>query len=236
MLEELKKSVCAANKALQRYHLITFTWGNVSAIDRNTNYLVIKPSGVEYDNLKPEDMVVVDLDGHKKEGSLNPSSDTPTHILLYRECKEMGGIVHTHSTFATVYAQANMDIPALGTTHADYLYGYIPCTRRMTDQEIQNEYEKETGKVIIETFVEKKINLMQVPAVVVANHGPFTWGKDAMEAVHNAVVLEEVAKMGLFSSLLNPNLMPIQQILLDKHYLRKHGAKAYYGQRNPETI
>ncbi|MDR0722555.1 MAG: L-ribulose-5-phosphate 4-epimerase [Treponema sp.] len=234
-MEELKKSVCAANKALQQYHLITFTWGNVSAIDRNTNYLVIKPSGVEYDHLKPEDMVVVDLEGRKIEGALNPSSDTPTHIQLYRECGTIGGIVHTHSTFATIYAQANRDIPALGTTHADYLYGDIPCTRRMTDQEIQKEYEKETGKVIIETFAKRQLDLMQIPAVVVANHGPFAWGKDAMDAVHNAVVLEEVAKMGLFATLLNPNLTPIQQVLLDKHYLRKHGANAYYGQRDTET-
>ena len=236
MLEELKERVCAANKALQQYQLITFTWGNVSAIDRNTGYLVIKPSGVEYDRLKPEDMVVVNLEGRKIEGSLNPSSDTPTHIQLYRECTAIGGIVHTHSTFATVYAQANMDIPALGTTHADYLYGYIPCTRRMTDQEIQKEYEKETGNLIIETFVKRKLDVMQVPAVLVANHGPFAWGKDAMNAVHNAVVLEEVAKMGLFSTLLNPNLTPIPQVLLDKHYLRKHGANAYYGQGNAETI
>jgi L-ribulose-5-phosphate 4-epimerase len=235
MLEKLKEAVCAANKALQEHHLVTFTWGNVSAIDRDTGYLVIKPSGVEYDQLKPQDMVVVDLDGHIIEGSLNPSSDTPTHIELYRECKAIGGIVHTHSTFATVYAQANMDIPALGTTHADYMYGPIPCTRRMTGAEIQGEYEKETGRVIIETFRERKIGVMQVPAVVAANHGPFAWGKDAMEAVHNAVVLEEVAKMGLFSTLLNPNLTPMQQALLDKHYLRKHGANAYYGQRTAET-
>ncbi|MDR3162087.1 MAG: L-ribulose-5-phosphate 4-epimerase [Spirochaetaceae bacterium] len=231
-MEELKRIVCAANKALQEHHLITFTWGNVSAIDRTTACLVIKPSGVEYDQMKPEDMVVVDLEGRVREGSLNPSSDTPTHIALYRECGEIGGIVHTHSTFATVYAQANMDIPALGTTHADYMYGDIPCTRRMTGREIEGKYEEETGKVIIETFAERKINLMQVPAVVVANHGPFAWGKDAMEAVHNAVVLEEVAKMALFSTLLNPALTPIPQVLLDKHYLRKHGAGAYYGQRN----
>jgi L-ribulose-5-phosphate 4-epimerase len=232
MLEELKNIVCGANKALQQHNLITFTWGNVSAIDRASNYLVIKPSGVEYDHLKPEDMVVVDLDGHKIEGALNPSSDTPTHIALYRECKGIGGIVHTHSTFATIYAQANRDIPALGTTHADYLYGQVPCTRGMTDREIQGEYEKETGNVIIETFAKRKIDMMKIPAVVVANHGPFTWGKDAVEAVHNAVVLEEVAKMGLFSTLLNPGLPPISQTLLDKHYLRKHGSNAYYGQRN----
>jgi L-ribulose-5-phosphate 4-epimerase len=232
MLEELKKIVCSANKALQQHKLITFTWGNVSAIDRASNYLVIKPSGVEYEHLKPENMVVVDLDGRKIEGALNPSSDTPTHITLYRECKGMGGIVHTHSTFATIYAQANRDIPALGTTHADYLYGQVPCTRKMTDKEIQGEYEKETGSVIIETFAKRNIDMMKIPAVVVANHGPFTWGKDAVEAVHNAVVLEEVAKMGLFSTLLNPGLSPISQTLLDKHYLRKHGANAYYGQRN----
>ncbi|MDR1302567.1 MAG: L-ribulose-5-phosphate 4-epimerase [Treponema sp.] len=231
-MEALKKIVCSANKALQQHHLITFTWGNVSAIDRASNYLVIKPSGVEYDHLKPEDMVVVDLEGRKIEGALNPSSDTPTHITLYRECPTIGGIVHTHSTFATIYAQANRDIPALGTTHADYLYGQVPCTRRMTDQEIQGEYEQETGNVIIETFAKRNLDMMKIPAVVVANHGPFTWGKDAMEAVHNAVVLEEVAKMGLFSTLLNPGLSPISPALLDKHYLRKHGANAYYGQGN----
>lgn len=232
MLEALKKIVCSANKALQQHNLITFTWGNVSAIDRDTNYLVIKPSGVAYDHLKPEDMVVVDLEGRTIEGTLHPSSDTPTHIALYRACKALGGIVHTHSTFATIYAQANQDIPALGTTHADYLYGQVPCTRSMTDQEIQGEYERETGNVIIETFAKRNLDMMQIPAVVVANHGPFTWGKDAMEAVHNAVVLEEVAKMGLFSTLLNPGLSPISQTLLDKHYLRKHGPAAYYGQGN----
>jgi L-ribulose-5-phosphate 4-epimerase len=231
MLETLKKSVCAANKALERYKLVTFTWGNVSALDRETGYLVIKPSGVEYDRLQPEDMVVLDLAGRVIEGSLKPSSDTPTHIELYRECGEIGGVVHTHSTFATIYAQANRDIPALGTTHADYLYGAIPCTRRMTDWEIQQEYEKETGRVIIETFRERNIPLLRVPGVVVANHGPFTWGRDALDAVHSAVVLEEVAKMGLFSTLLNPNLVPMQQVLLDKHYLRKHGPGAYYGQK-----
>ncbi|MDR1248006.1 MAG: L-ribulose-5-phosphate 4-epimerase [Treponema sp.] len=231
-MEALKKIVCDANKALQQHKLVTFTWGNVSAIDRASNYLVIKPSGVAYDRLQPEDMVVVDLEGRKIEGALNPSSDTPTHITLYRECAAIGGIVHTHSTFATIYAQANRDIPALGTTHADYLYGQVPCTREMTDQEIQGEYERETGNVIIETFVKRNLDMMQIPAVVVAHHGPFAWGKDAMEAVHNAVVLEEVAKMGLFSTLLNPGFSPISQTLLDKHYLRKHGAGAYYGQRN----
>jgi L-ribulose-5-phosphate 4-epimerase len=230
MLEDLKKIVCEANKALKHYGLITFTWGNVSAIDRDTNYLIIKPSGVEYDDLKPEDMVVVDLDGRTIEGVFNPSSDTATHIVLYRKCGEIGGIVHTHSTFATVYAQANMDIPALGTTHADYLYGAVPCTRRMSDKEIQGEYEKETGNVIVEIFEKQKINFMQIPAVIVANHGPFAWGTSAMDAVHNAVVLEEVAKMSLFSTLLNPSLTPMQQVLMDKHYLRKHGKNAYYGQ------
>ncbi|MDR3172304.1 MAG: L-ribulose-5-phosphate 4-epimerase [Treponema sp.] len=230
MLEELKAAVCAANKMLPQHHLVTFTWGNVSAIDRKTNYLVIKPSGVEYDALSPENMVVVDLAGKIIEGDLNPSSDTATHIVLYQACPEIGGIVHTHSTFATIFAQANQDIPALGTTHADYLYGDVPCTRRMTDVEIQGAYEKETGAVIVETFEKRGVSFMDVPAVVVANHGPFTWGKDPFDAVHNAVVLEEVAKMSLYTGLLNPDTPRMQQRLLDKHFLRKHGAHAYYGQ------
>ena len=230
MLEELKKIVCQANLELPKYGLVTFTWGNVSAIDRETGLVVIKPSGVDYDGMQPEDMVVVDLDGKVVEGKYKPSSDTPTHVALYKAFPALGGIVHTHSRWATTFAQAKMGIPALGTTHGDYFYGEIPCTRLMTPQEIAGEYEKETGNVIIETFKERNIDAAQVPAVLVASHGPFAWGKDAMNAVHNAVVLEEVAFMALNAMQLNPGLGTMQQELLDKHYLRKHGANAYYGQ------
>jgi L-ribulose-5-phosphate 4-epimerase len=195
MLENLRKEVLAANLALPKYGLVTFTWGNVSAIDRDTGLVVIKPSGVEYDSMTADDLVVVDLDGNKVEGKYKPSSDTPTHIALYKAYEGIGGIVHTHSSWATSWAQAGKGIPSLGTTHADYFYGEIPCTRKMTVQEIQGQYEKETGNVIIETFKEKPIDPVQVPAVLVYSHGPFSWGKDASEAVHNAVVLEEVAKM-----------------------------------------
>jgi len=230
MLEELKKIVCAANLELPKYGLVTFTWGNVSAIDRETGLVVIKPSGVDYDGMQPEDMVVVDLDGKVVEGRYEPSSDTPTHVALYKAFPALGGIVHTHSRWATTFAQAKRDIPALGTTHGDYFYGSIPCTRLMTPAEIAGEYEKETGNVIIETFRQRNIDAAQVPAVLVASHGPFAWGKDAMEAVHNAVVLEEVAFMALNALQLNPGLEAMQQELLDKHYLRKHGKNAYYGQ------
>ena len=230
MLEELKKIVCQANLELPKYGLVTFTWGNVSAIDRESGLVVIKPSGVDYDGMQPEDMVVVDLDGKVVEGKYKPSSDTPTHVALYKAFPALGGIVHTHSRWATTFAQAKMGIPALGTTHGDYFYGEIPCTRLMTPQEIAGEYEKETGNVIIETFKERNIDAAQVPAVLVASHGPFAWGKDAMNAVHNAVVLEEVAFMALNAMQLNPGLGAMQQELLDKHYLRKHGANAYYGQ------
>ena len=230
MLEELKKIVCQANLELPKYGLVTFTWGNVSAIDRESGLVVIKPSGVDYDGMQPEDMVVVDLDGKVVEGKYKPSSDTPTHVALYKAFPALGGIVHTHSRWATTFAQAKMGIPALGTTHGDYFYGEIPCTRLMTPQEIAGEYEKETGNVIIETFKERNIDAAQVPAVLVASHGPFAWGKDAMNAVHNAVVLEEVAFMALNAMQLNPGLGTMQQELLDKHYLRKHGANAYYGQ------
>jgi len=230
MLEELKKIVCAANLELPKYGLVTFTWGNVSAIDRETGLVVIKPSGVDYDGMQPEDMVVVDLDGKVVEGRYKPSSDTPTHVALYKAFPALGGIVHTHSRWATTFAQAKRDIPALGTTHGDYFYGSIPCTRLMTPAEIAGEYEKETGNVIIETFRQRNIDAAQVPAVLVASHGPFAWGKDAMEAVHNAVVLEEVAFMALNALQLNPGLEAMQQELLDKHYLRKHGKNAYYGQ------
>jgi L-ribulose-5-phosphate 4-epimerase len=230
MLEELKKIVCEANLELPKYGLVTFTWGNVSAIDRETGLVVIKPSGVDYDGMQPEDMVVVDLDGKVVEGKYKPSSDTPTHVALYKAFPALGGIVHTHSRWATTFAQAKMDIPALGTTHGDYFYGSIPCTRLMTPAEIAGEYEKETGNVIIETFRARNVDAAQVPAVLVASHGPFAWGKNAKDAVHNAVVLEEVAFMALNAIQLNPGLGAMQQELLDKHYLRKHGKNAYYGQ------
>ena len=231
MLEVLKQQVLEANLLLPKYQLITFTWGNVSAIDRKSGLVVIKPSGVEYDVMKAEDMVVVDLEGNRVEGNLKPSSDTPTHVALYKAFPDIGGIVHTHSHWATSFAQAGMGIPAYGTTHADYYYGEIPCTRRMTPDEIAGEYEKETGNVIVETFRSRGIDPNQVPAVLVNAHGPFVWESDPYEAVHNAVVLEEVARMALQARMLNPNIQPMQQELLDKHYLRKHGANAYYGQK-----
>lgn len=230
MLENLKEIVCKANLELPKYGLVTFTWGNVSAVDKETGLVVIKPSGVEYDTMKPEDMVIMDLDGKVVEGKYKPSSDTPTHVALYKAFPSIGGIVHTHSRWATTFAQSKMGIPALGTTHGDYFYGEIPCTRLMTPEEISGEYEKETGNVIIETLRLKGIDPSQVPAALVASHGPFAWGKDAMEAVHNAVVLEEVAFMAFNCLQLNKDTEPMQQELLDKHYLRKHGANAYYGQ------
>ncbi|HHA1865449.1 TPA: L-ribulose-5-phosphate 4-epimerase [Enterobacter ludwigii] len=231
MLEQLKAEVLPANLALPAHQLVTFTWGNVSAVDRERGLMVIKPSGVEYDVMSAEDMVVVDIaTGQVVEGVKNPSSDTPTHLALYRRYPEIGGIVHTHSRHATVWAQAGQDLPAWGTTHADYFYGAIPCTRLMTPAEIAGEYEYQTGEVIIKTFEERDVNPMQIPAVLVHSHGPFTWGKNAADAVHNAVVLEECAFMGLFSRQLAPQLPTMQQELLDKHYLRKHGANAYYGQ------
>lgn len=230
MLENLKEIVCKANLELPKYGLVTFTWGNVSAVDKETGLVVIKPSGVEYDTMKPEDMVVVDLDGKVVEGKYKPSSDTPTHVALYKAFPSIGGIVHTHSRWATTFAQSKRGIPALGTTHGDYFYGEIPCTSLMTPEEINGEYEKETGNVIIETLRLKGIDPSQVPAALVASHGPFAWGKDAMEAVHNAVVLEEVAFMAFHCLQLDSGILPMQQELLDKHYLRKHGANAYYGQ------
>ena len=231
MLEQLKAEVLAANLALPAHQLVTFTWGNVSAVDRERGLMVIKPSGVEYDVMSAEDMVVVDIaTGQVVEGIKKPSSDTPTHLALYRRYPEIGVIVHTHSRHATVWAQAGQDLPAWGTTHADYFYGAIPCTRLMTPAEIAGEYEYQTGEVIIKTFEERDVNPMQIPAVLVHSHGPFTWGKNAADAVHNAVVLEECAFMGLFSRQLAPQLPTMQQELLDKHYLRKHGANAYYGQ------
>ncbi len=229
MLEQLKKEVCEANLLLPKYGLVTFTWGNVSALDRETGLVVIKPSGVEYGTMTADDMVVVDLEGNVVEGRYKPSSDTPTHVALYRAFPGLGGIVHTHSRWATSFAQAGRGIPPMGTTHGDYFYGEIPCTRKMTAQEIAGEYEKETGNVIIETF--RGIDPLNIPAALVHSHGPFTWGKDAMEAVHNAVVLEEVAFMALHALQLNPQADAMQQELLDKHYLRKHGANAYYGQK-----
>lgn len=229
MLEELKKNVCEANVLLPVYKLVTFTWGNVSAIDREAGLVVIKPSGVSYDNMTPEDMVVVDLDGKVVEGKWRPSSDTPTHVELYKAFPKCGGIVHTHSRWATTFAQAGMDIPAMGTTHGDYFYGDIPCTRKMTTEEIKGDYEKETGTVIIEAFAGK--DPAAVPGVVVYSHGPFSWGVDAMDAVHNAVVMEEIAFMDWHAMMINPQNGRMQQELLDKHYLRKHGANAYYGQK-----
>lgn len=228
MLEDLKEQVWKANLELPRHKLVTFTWGNVSGIDRDKGIFAIKPSGIPYEELKPEHIVLIDLDGNKVEGNMNPSSDTPTHLELYKAFSECGGIVHTHSTWATIFAQAGKPVPPFGTTHADYFYGEIPCTRLMTKDEIEGEYEKETGKVITETF--KDIDPMAVPGVVVINHGPFTWGTDADNAVHNAVVLEEVCKMAHRCMTLTPGLPPISQTILDKHYLRKHGKNAYYGQ------
>lgn len=227
MLEELKLQVCQANLDLVKHQLVVFTWGNVSGIDRKNGLVVIKPSGVSYDGMKPDDMVVLDLDGKQVEGKYKPSSDTPTHLVLYRNFKNIGGIVHTHSEWATSWAQAGKPIPAIGTTHADYFYGEIPCTRKMTDDEIKGAYELETGNVIVERF--KELNPDFMPGVLVNNHAPFSWGTDPHDAVHNAVVLEEVAKMTFRSFHLNPNT-EMAQTLLDKHFLRKHGKDAYYGQ------
>ena len=227
MLEQMKKSVFEANRLLKDSGLIVLTWGNVSQIDRESGHIVIKPSGVSYDTMKTSDMVVVDLEGNVVEGTLRPSSDLPTHIELYKAFPEIGGITHTHSRWATIFAQAGVPIPALGTTHGDVFYGTIPVTRKMTEQEIQGKYEKETGKVIVETF--RAINPSEIPAVLVHAHGPFIWGKDAIKSVENAITLEEVAMMAYYTLQLNSNAQ-IQQALLDKHFLRKHGANAYYGQ------
>ena len=229
MLEALKQEVLEANLELPRHGLVTFTWGNVSAIDNNRELVVIKPSGVSYDNMTADDMVVVDLEGNVVEGRLNPSSDTPTHLALYKAYEQIGGVVHTHSSYITSWAQAGCSVPALGTTHADYFYGEIPCTRALTEEEIQGEYEVETGNVIIETIADQ--DPMSIPGIIVFQHGPFAWGKDAMDSVHNAVVMEEVAKMAFRSITINPRLSDIDSTLLDKHYLRKHGANAYYGQK-----
>ena len=229
MLEELKKAVYEANMLLPKYNLVTFTWGNVSQIDRETGYFAIKPSGVDYDKLTPDDMVIMDLEGNKIEGRYNPSSDTPTHLELYRAFPKIGGVVHTHSPWATSWAQAGRGIPCYGTTHADYMYGEIPCVRCLTKEEIDTAYEKNTGLLIVDYFKDK--NYEAVPAVLCTNHGPFTWGKDGHEAVHNAGVLEEVAKLAARCEMINPQVKPAPQELQDKHYYRKHGANAYYGQK-----
>ena len=229
MLEALKEEVCKANLDLPKHGLVTFTWGNVSAIDRESGLVVIKPSGVNYEGMTAEDMVVVDLDGNVIEGKWKPSSDTATHLELYKAFRNIGGIVHTHSKWATVFAQAGKGIAPFGTTHADYFYGEIPCTRKMTPAEIQGEDEKDTRNVIIETF--NNLSPDDIPAVLVHSHGPFAWGTDADNAVHNAVVLEQLAFMALQTKILNPDATNMQQELLDKHYLRKHGKNAYYGQK-----
>jgi len=229
MLEKLKNEVYEANMELPKRGLVTYTWGNVSGIDRDQGLFVIKPSGVPYDELKPEDMVVMDLKGNKVEGKYNPSSDTPTHLELYLAFPGIGGVVHTHSPAATAWAQAGRSLPCYGTTHADYFYGEIPCTRSLSEEEVEAGYEKNTGLVIIETF--RNINPLHVPGVLVKNHGPFTWGKNAAEAVHNSVVLEEIAKMNFMTELLNNHMVPAPKYIQDKHFLRKHGPNAYYGQK-----
>ena len=230
MLEELKEQVYIANMELPKRGLITYTWGNVSGIDRTRGLFVIKPSGVDYDIMTPDDMVVMDLDGNRVEGNYKPSSDTPTHLELYKMYGEIGGIVHTHSPEATSWAQAGRDIPMYGTTHADYFYGPIPCARGLTKEEIEEAYEKNTGLVIIETFETRGLNPMYTPGVLLTNHGPFTWGKDAAEAVHNAVVLEEVARMARRTEMINPDVKEAPHTIRDKHFFRKHGENAYYGQ------
>jgi len=229
MLEDLKKVVYEANMELPKYGLVTFTWGNVSAIDKETGYFVIKPSGVDYEKLTPEDMVVMDLNGNKIEGKYNPSSDTDTHIELYKACPEIGGIVHTHSSWATSWAQAGRSIPCYGTTHADYMYGDIPCVRCLTEEEIKDAYEKNTGLLIADYFKDK--DYVAMPAVLCKNHGPFTWGKNGVDAVHNAVVLEEVAKMAAHTESIHKECTTLPEALQDKHYYRKHGSNAYYGQK-----
>ena len=230
MLEELKQEVCEANRLLPQYGLVTFTWGNVSGVDRAAGLFVIKPSGVPYDELRPENMVVVDYDGNKVEGDMNPSSDTPTHACLYRNWAGIGGVVHTHSSYATSWAQAGRDIPCYGTTHADYFYGSIPCLRVLTREEIDEAYEYNTGVLIVREFARRGKEYREVPACLCRNHGPFCWGKDATDAVYSAVVLEEVAKMAFRTELIQPGVEPAPQDLQDKHYCRKHGSNAYYGQ------
>ena len=230
MLEELKEKVYLANMELPKRGLVTYTWGNVSGIDREKGLFVIKPSGVEYDELKPSDMVVLDLQGNQIEGDMNPSSDTKTHMVLYNAFPQIGGIVHTHSPYAVGWAQAGEDLPCYGTTHADYFYGSIPCARHLTQEELDEDYELNTGITIVETFKERGLDPKAVPAVLCFSHGPFTWGKDPAQAVDHSVVLEDCAKMGIFTKMVNPNAAPAPQRMLDKHYLRKHGPNAYYGQ------
>ena len=231
MLEALKQAVYEANMELPKRGLVTYTWGNVSGIDRGTGYVVIKPSGVDYDDLTPEKLVVLDLEGNIIEGALNPSSDTKTHLELYKAYPLLGGIVHTHSPYAVAWAQAGRDIPAYGTTHADYFYGPVPCARHLTPEEVDEDYERNTGKSIVEIFAERGIDPIHVPAVVCHSHGPFTWGKTPAQAVYHAVVLEEVAKMALFTAQIAPDCPPAPQYVQDKHFMRKHGPNAYYGQK-----
>ena len=230
-IRELKEMVFEANLLLPKYNLVTFTWGNVSAIDRETGLIAIKPSGVKYEEMRADQMVVLDLEGKRVEGTLNPSSDTPTHLELYNAFDGIGGIVHTHSTMATAFAQAEIDLPCFGTTHADYFFGSVPCTRMLTPEEIANAYEKNTGTVIIETFRKRAIDPLATPAVLVRKHGPFTWGKTAEKAVENAAVLEVCANMARLTMGIAKDVDPAPQCLMDKHYYRKHGANAYYGQK-----
>ena len=231
MLKKLKHAVYEANMELPHRGLVTYTWGNVSGIDRERGLVVIKPSGVSYDELTPDDLVVLDLDGKVVDGKLNPSSDTKTHLELYKAFPEIGGIVHTHSPYAVGWAQAGRDIPAYGTTHADYFYGPVPCCRSLTEQEVEEDYERNTGLVIVETFRQRELDPVRVPGAICRNHGPFTWGKDAAQAVYHAVVLEEVAKMAVYTTQIAPDAQPAPQYVLDKHFLRKHGPNAYYGQK-----
>lgn len=235
MYKQLKQKVLEANLLLPKYDLVTFTWGNVSEIDRENNVVAIKPSGVEYADMKADDIVVVDLEGNVVEGELKPSSDLMTHLELYKQFENVGGIVHTHSRHATSFAQAGKPIVALGTTQADYFFGDVPCSRKMKPEEIKSDYELNTGKVIVETFRENKIDPDYVPGIVVYSHGPFAWGTDCMNAVHNAVVLEEIARMNINVQILNPNIERMQQELLDKHFMRKHGPDAYYGQSQKQA-
>ena len=230
MLEWLKEKAYISNIMLQKYNLVTFTWGNASEIDRDSGMFAIKPSGIEYEKLRINDMVLIDLDGNKIEGKYNPSSDTETHLELYKSFNNIGGIVHTHSSFATSWAQSGKDIPCYGTTHADYIYGKVPCVRNLTKKEVDDGYEKNIGKLIVEYFKDKDYN--STPAILCKNHGPFTWGKNSYDALHNAVVLEEIAKMAIMTKLINNNVRSIPNIILDKHYFRKHGKNAYYGQIN----
>lgn len=230
MLEELKQAVYEANMELPRRGLVTFTWGNASAVDRKTGLVVIKPSGVAYENLRPADMVVLDLQGNRVEGNLNPSSDAQTHVELYRAFPALGGVVHTHSPYAVAWAQTGADIPCYGTTHADYFYGAVPCARHLTDSEIDTAYEKNTGKIIVETFAARLLDPVHMPGVICASHGPFTWGKDAAQAVYHAVVLEEVSKMALLTRQIDAHAAAAPQNMQEKHFARKHGPNAYYGQ------